>query len=134
MSDRFQIVVTGGRDLADESLVWRTLDDIHQVTPITLLVEGGCPTGADKFARTWAAARGVDRKTVAADWLTHVCQPGSPCRQSQRCRAAGPVRNGKMLREESPDRVVAFPTGGPGTRDCMAQAVRMGIDVKVVRG
>lgn len=40
--------------------------------------------------------------------------------------AAGPIRNERMLREEDPLLLVAFP-GGPGTADCCLAAAQMGI-------
>lgn len=44
------LAVTGGRDLTDGALICSTLRTIHRETPITLLVHGDCPTGADRIA------------------------------------------------------------------------------------
>jgi ABC-type Fe3+-hydroxamate transport system substrate-binding protein len=57
-----------------------------------------------------------------------------------RCRAewekygkrAGPVRNRQML-ELKPDGVVAFDTGGPGTRDMITAAQEAGVPVYLPR-
>src|SRR5689334_16403693 len=54
-----RVLVTGGRDYDDAELVFRTLDQIHIDTPITLIIEGACPTGADAHARAWAALRKI---------------------------------------------------------------------------
>lgn len=43
-------------------------------------------------------------------------------------RAAGPIRNQEMV-DAGADVCLAFPTGGPGTRDCMRRARDAGIRV-----
>ena len=50
---------------------------------------------------------------MPADWTKHG-------------KAAGPIRNQKML-DECPDLVVAFP-GGKGTADMVRRAMKAGID------
>jgi hypothetical protein len=132
-ADDLVLVVTGGRDLTNEAFVWTTLDAIHAKTPIGYLAEGGCETGADLFACNWREARGVDGKTFAAEWTVHVCYHASKCRLGPMCRSAGPVRNRVMLRTVRPGLVVAFPSGGPGTKDCCDQAKGMGRRVEEFR-
>jgi predicted dinucleotide-utilizing enzyme len=106
------IVVTGGRDFADEAFVSRVLDNLHRRGGIRRLAHGGA-TGADALAAKWARANGVECVEYRADW-------------KQNGRAAGPIRNSEMISRESPEMVVAFP-GGAGTKDCMMKARVCGI-------
>jgi UDP-N-acetylmuramoylalanine-D-glutamate ligase len=54
-------------------------------------------------------------ETYEADWDTHG-------------KAAGPIRNKRMLDEGKPDLVVAFP-GGRGTANMISQARKAGVEV-----
>jgi hypothetical protein len=95
-----KVLVCGGRNFRSPAQVFRALDRLHQEKPITELMQGGA-TGADQFAMEWAATKPeIKRYVCHADWETHG-------------RAAGPIRNEKMLTWK-PDLVVAFP-GGDGT-------------------
>jgi hypothetical protein len=64
----------------------------------TVLIEGGCYTGADFFARTWAERNEVAHIRCNADW-------------SRFGRAAGPIRNREMLEQQLPDLILAFGRG-----------------------
>jgi hypothetical protein len=108
------VLVCGGRFFGDRAWLGSVLGEIHRVTPITKIVEGGA-LGADRLARQWAVARGIAVSTFEADWKVHG-------------RAAGPMRNARMLDLAKPDMVVAFP-GGSGTANMVRQAVeRQAID------
>jgi predicted Rossmann-fold nucleotide-binding protein len=101
------IIVTGGRNYQDFAKIGRVFDFLGP----HLLVEGGA-LGADRLAREWAEYNYIDVITFYADWDSHG-------------KAAGPIRNRKML-EEHPDAiVVAFP-GGKGTENCVKQAKELG--------
>ena len=69
----------------------------------------------------WARANGgsanVELMTYPADWGTQG-------------KAAGILRNMKMLAEEVPDLVLAFP-GGRGTDDMVRRSQRAGIEVRM---
>lgn len=82
--------------------------------PITSMIAGGA-RGADTMARHLAHAWNVRFRAFAADWKTHG-------------RAAGPIRNQRMLDEGKPDLVVAFP-GGRGTADMVRRARAAGVPV-----
>lgn len=127
-----KVLVTGGRkygwfrrapfeygpeivDGAAVGLLFETLDG----TGCTELCHGGA-RGADSWAGEWAKTRNIPCRVFRADWKLDG-------------RAAGPIRNRRMLREFQPELVVAFP-GGKGTADMVAIAEAAGIPVlKVVR-
>jgi hypothetical protein len=111
------VIVTGSRHWTDED---RLVYELERLCP-SLVVEGGCPTGADAMARRWAAHYGVPAKTFQANWGKHG-------------RRAGPLRNGLMLRSYPNAIVLAFPLDGPGTADCMRQARAAGMCVREVKG
>lgn len=99
--------------------LFRTLDDLHKNDPIDTLIHGGAP-GADHVASLWSISRGAScpgRRTyrVEADWVSFG-------------KAAGPIRNQRMLDDHKPDLVVAFP-GGAGTADMVRRARKAGVDV-----
>lgn len=112
MSDGHVVIICGGRGFDNEPWLFLVLDEAHAGRRITRFVEGGA-RGADRLARKWAAARGVEVRTFEADWMKHG-------------KAAGPIRNGRMLEEGKPDLVIAFP-GGRGTAGMMMQARVRGI-------
>ena len=109
-----RVLVCGGRHYADMMHVYRTLDVLHMERRITCVIQGGA-SGADMDAATWAVKRGVRDETFNADWKQHG-------------RAAGPIRNQRMLDEGKPDLVVAFP-GGRGTADMVRRAKAAGVPV-----
>lgn len=96
------------------NLIWEMLDTLHVDEPIGTIIEGGAE-GADRAARRWAERKAIAVETFAADWKTYG-------------RAAGPMRNARMISEGRPDLVVAFP-GGDGTLSMISQAARAGIRV-----
>jgi hypothetical protein len=109
-----RVLVCGGRNFRSPAQVFRALDDLHAKQPITELMQGGA-TGADQFAKEWAATKPEIRRYVCnADWEKHG-------------RAAGPIRNARML-EWKPDLVVAFE-GGAGTANMVKQATAAGVKV-----
>jgi hypothetical protein len=108
-----RIVATGGRKYADAQKVREVLGALKP----TCVAQGGA-LGADSLVRAWCAVHGVWCLTYEADWHTDG-------------KSAGPIRNGRMLRQFAPDVVVAFP-GGRGTSDCVRQAKAMGIKVMEV--
>lgn len=102
------VIVTGGRDYADERWVWRKLDTFHRRWPIALLRHGAA-SGTDTFAKRWANSRGVATDPCKAAWRVHG-------------KAAGPIRNSYMLEKQPrPTFCIAFP-GGTGTADMVRKA------------
>jgi len=109
-----RVLACGGRTFRDARVVRRTLDKIHAGTPITCLIDGGA-NGADTLAFVWAGDHQIERLTFEADWDRYG-------------KAAGPIRNQRMLREGAPDLVVAFP-GGVGTAHMVSIAREAGVRV-----
>lgn len=108
-----RVLVCGGREYGDLDRVVAVLDEINP----TVVIEGGA-RGADACAWKFTKMRGVERLTFPADW-------------SRDGKAAGAIRNQRMLDEGKPDLVVAFP-GGNGTADMVRRAKRAGIEVKEI--
>ncbi len=113
------VLVCGGRDYGDRDQLFRVLDAAHFANPIVCLIHGAAP-GADSLAGEWANHRKVLCMPYPADWSKHG-------------RAAGPIRNQRMLDEGRPHLVIAFP-GGKGTADMIKKAEGAGIPVARVRG
>lgn len=113
-----KVVVCGSRSFPSPAQVWRELELLHVELKFTDLMQGGCPTGVDRFARDWAATRREIRRWVChAEWTKFG-------------RSAGPIRNGRMVIWR-PDVVIAFP-GGDGTADMVEQAEKADIPVRRV--
>jgi len=112
-----RIMVTGSRDHGDHDFIFKALDEVAEGAGTVLLLEGGAP-GADHRARQWALANGHPFQTFHADWGTYG-------------RAAGPLRNQRMIDEGEPDLVVAFPLeDSRGTWDAVRRAKAAGIPVE----
>lgn len=105
-----RVLVCGGRNFYDAPLLHKILSEY----PIAVVIEGGA-SGADTGAKSYAMLKGLKLETYHADWEKHG-------------RAAGPIRNQRMLDEGKPDLVVAFP-GGRGTADMVRKARAAGVDV-----
>lgn len=115
--DAMKVLVCGGREYADARTVNATLDDIQRTAGISRVIEG-CAPGADHLAELWARSSHVNIWHFPADWEKHG-------------RAAGPIRNRRMLVEGLPDLVVAFP-GGRGTAHMVKLARNAGVPVQEV--
>lgn len=115
-----RVIVCGGRDFADTTAVWGALDTLWQKAPhdCMVVIQGGA-RGADQIAREWCVSRQVQYDNFPADWETHG-------------KAAGPIRNQRMIDKGQPDLVMAFP-GGRGTADMVRRSRAAGIDVVEVQ-
>lgn len=105
------VVVTGGRNFDS---YWTVHDKLSEVEP-TLVVQGGCPTGADRWARRWCMFTGIPVVTVHPLWDKF----GDP---------AGPIRNKWMFDIFDVYVTLAFP-GGDGTADCIKASLHAGVGV-----
>lgn len=110
-----RVLVCGGRGFggrSDEGELFRNAMAAYR--DAALVIEGGA-AGADNLARGWASIWGIPCWTFKADWRDHG-------------RAAGPIRNQRMIDEGRPDLVIAFP-GGRGTADMVRRARAAGVTV-----
>jgi hypothetical protein len=104
-----KVLVCGGRDFADKSLVDATLDKVFAKYGDELVIVTGAQrkrvgeryVGADYLAEEWAKSREVPYMGFPAQW-------------TKMGKAAGPERNRRMRDEAKPDACVAFE-GGTGT-------------------
>lgn len=101
--------------------MWSSLWNVHEKFGVETLVHGGA-TGADQLAQEWALQPDLDIRVIVyrAEWELYG-------------RAAGPMRNARMIRESGCELLVAFP-GGRGTASCLEAARRAGVQALVVRG
>lgn len=106
------LLVCGGRDYMDCARVFHALDAAHARRPIQRLI-AGCAAGTDALAHEWAEARGVASTVYTANWRDFG-------------KAAGPMRNQRMLEHGKPDAAVAFP-GGAGTADMCRRLTAAGV-------
>lgn len=110
-----KILVCGGRIYWDKMKVYKVLDEKNP----NVIIQGGCPSGADKFAYDWAYERKIEEIiTVPAQWNVYG-------------KMAGPMRNREMLKLK-PDLVIAFP-GGKGTANMIREAKKAGVPVEEIK-
>lgn len=119
-----RVIVTGSRNWADwEKLYAALMDEYRGWSYDTMtVVHGGCPTGADAMAEQWVKHHNLFAKSdiYEADW-------------EQYGRAAGPIRNQRMV-DDGADIVLAFPLGGSrGTWDCVRRAGLAGLEVRIIK-
>ena len=111
------ILVCGGRTYGNKEKVYEVLSSIHKEKNITTLIHGAAK-GADTIAGYWARENTIKEKQCPALWNTYG-------------KAAGSIRNQKMLDDNKIDLVIAFP-GGKGTADMVQRAKKANIEVKEV--
>lgn len=114
-----RVLVCGGRDFTDQKLLDEKLDWFHSVMRFSALIQGEC-IGADLRAKSWAKSKGIPVLPFKADWYPNGRSGGLD-------KSAGPKRNLRMLKEGKPDVVIAFNTGGPGTRNMIDLAKAAGV-------
>lgn len=116
------VLVTGTRDLADQTLVWRQLDKLQPQ-----LVIHGAARGVDAAADVWALKHHCDIISWAAHW-----NPGGVYN-----RQAGSKRNTVLVRIakrylDAGHEVICLAMPGPnsvGTHDCGRKAYAAGLRV-----
>ena len=109
-----KVLVCGGRDFTNQEMLFGALDKLDADERIGDVIHGAA-RGADMLAHEWAHQRQRRMWPYTADW-------------KRDGRAAGPIRNKRMLDEGKPDLVVAFP-GGRGTANMVDQARKAGVRV-----
>lgn len=110
-----KLLVCGGRNFYNKKLLFNKLNNINNnLGPFDVLIHGAA-SGADSLAGAWAKHVGIEEERFPADW-------------GRFGKAAGMIRNQKMLDEGKPNLVVAF-VGGRGTADMIARAKKHNIEV-----
>ncbi len=108
-----RVLVCGGRNYSDYETMKEVLSFFSKnYLKITHIIEGGA-TGADTLAARYAAEMGIKHTQYKAEW-------------DKDGKAAGPIRNSRMIVEGNPHFVIAFP-GGHGTKDMINKAFSAGI-------
>ena len=109
-----RVLICGGRAYSNKAQLTFMLDQMHKQAKFSCVITGAAH-GADALAEDWATRNALDIETYPANWA---CDG----------KAAGPIRNLKMLAEGKPDLVIAFP-GGKGTAHMKKIARAHGIQV-----
>lgn len=107
-----KVLVCGGRDFADKHFMFEQLDFFHSEFRFSQLIHGAA-RGADTLSGVWAKSRSVPVSVFSADWQTYG-------------KAAGHIRNSKMLEQGKPDLVLGF-FGGNGTEDMIRKSKFAGV-------
>ena len=112
-----RLLICGSRDWTDHNTIKSVLSNYSKEI---IVITGGC-RGADTIAENVAKNLGMTVQVFNADWKKYG-------------RAAGPIRNQKML-EEKPDLVIAFHENldnSKGTKDMVNRARKAGIEIMIV--
>ncbi len=119
-----RVIVTGSRDLADNSLVERVLDELLYRHGALIVVHGACPRGADAHADRWARTRQAIGANILIDRY--------PANWERIGRAAGMARNAEMVKAGADLCLAFFQPGATnrGTAHCAKLATRAGIKVR----
>lgn len=114
-----RILITGSRFWGDVHTIRRAiLEHIGDLDPREVTIVHGNAAGADSLAAYVAECFVANEEAHPADWRT-------------RDKAAGPIRNQKMV-DLGADVCLAFPEeGSRGTWDCVKRAKEAGIPVHV---
>jgi hypothetical protein len=107
-----RLLIAGSRDWQDETPIRQALERARP----TVLIHGAA-RGADSIAARLAYAMGIEVRAYPADWSVG--------------RAAGVIRNQRMLDDGRPDWVIAFADDlliSRGTRDMIERAVEHGVE------
>ena len=109
----FGYVFKGGRQVMDYNIFNQAIDKVKEFSP-SFIIQGGAK-GGDEVGKETALVLDIPQQQFDADWDTHG-------------KAAGFIRNQRMLDEGKPDLVIAFP-GGNGTADMVRKSRKAGVKV-----
>ncbi len=114
-----KVLICGDREWQDSKTI---ADRIKHLPPGTKVIHGAC-RGVDRIAGNAAFNLGLGVVQYPAQWKKYG-------------RAAGPIRNKRML-DEKPDLVIVFHTNlarSKGTKNMMTLAVDAGIPIEIIGG
>lgn len=115
-----RVLVCGDRNWPRYSVIRKRLEKLPEDT----IIVHGCARGADRIAGAVAKELGFKVEKFPADWKHYG-------------KAAGPIRNKKMLKEGKPDLVLAFHSNlsaSRGTKHMVTIARKAGVEVEVITG
>jgi hypothetical protein len=115
-----RVLVTGDRHWTDQELIAKALSGL---TKDDTVIHGGAK-GADTLAGKVAFECGLTVEEFKADWDKYG-------------RAAGPIRNKRMLERGKPDLVFAFHSDirkSKGTKDMITRALLANLSVRLYDG
>lgn len=113
-----RVIVAGGREVREIPNFYEVMDQFFDPEN-DILVNGGCPTGVDAMALSYAVQLGATHQVFHAEWEKHGAK-------------AGPMRN--RLMAENADVLVAFWDGySTPTKSMIMEALRAGLEVHVYR-
>ena len=114
-----KILICGDRNYTNYDSILYSITKISLKNKLSSVIEGGAK-GADRLGRQAAQAIGVPEIiTFKADWEKYG-------------KAAGPIRNRQMIKEGSPNLVLAFHSNisnSKGTKDMIFAANQAGIPI-----
>lgn len=108
-----RIAVTGGRNFMNFLIIRKAFKEIH-LNENDIIIHGGC-TGCDQLCAEVAKEFKANIEEHPANWNKYG-------------RAAGPIRNEEMLKNNI-DMLLAF-RGGIGTDNCIKKAKELQIEVR----
>jgi hypothetical protein len=111
-----RVLFSGSRKFSDAQVVSDVLDSLmkREPDPSKVTVVHGGATGLDSLVGSIALRKGMVVEVHPANWTTHK-------------KAAGPIRNQKMV-DLGADLLLAYPLPeGRGTQDCIQRAIKAGI-------
>lgn len=112
-----RLLICGSRDFSDRIAVLEVLQGYGDEMECLI---SGMARGPDSLAVEWARSRNIRTEQYPAKWQDHG-------------RAAGPIRNQRMLDEGMPTLCLAFWDGqSRGTEDMIRRAVKAGIPVRII--
>lgn len=113
-----RVLICGSRGFTDSAQI---REEVRKLSPDSVVVHGGA-RGADSFAGEAARECGLAEEVFLADWTRHG-------------KAAGFIRNKKMVEEGKPDEVWAFYNDcnhpSPGTAHTVSLAKKIGVPVTI---
>lgn len=108
-----RIAVTGGRNFMNFLIIRKAFQEIN-LNENDTIVHGGC-SGCDQLCAEVAKEFKAKTEEYPADWNKYG-------------KAAGPIRNEKMLKSNI-DMLLVFQ-GGKGTKNCVKKAEELQIKIK----
>jgi len=112
-----KILICGDRNWTSEISIRKKIEEYNPS-----LIIHGCARGADRISGKIGKEMGIEVLEFPADWEKYG-------------KAAGPLRNEKMLKEGNPDMVIAFHKNislSKGTKDMVRRAKQSGKKCEII--